>query len=144
MDPATEAKVPKEIAPPHSSSCPFDGPFFQTILPDRIQAACPGSSGAIPVVLLQLADGRTLDLCHIDLLTPHWMAVEAFRDTVSCEEMDVVFVPYEMIALVTLSRRSPAQRRVGFRLEKPPSTGLAQPSSEPEKEVHRCQTFARA
>lgn len=144
MDPATEPKVPEEIGLLRSSSCPFDGPFFQTIFPERIQAACPGSSGTIPVVLLQLADGRILDLCHIDLLTPQWMAVEAFRDTASCDEMDVVFVPYEMIALVTISRRSPSQRRLGFRLENSSSMKIAQLSSEPEKEVHRCQTFARA
>ncbi len=143
MDPATEAKIPEGTGLPHSSSCPFDGPFFQTVFPERIQAACPGSSGTISVVLLQLADGHILDLCHIDLLTPHWMAVEAFRDTGSCDEMDVVFVPYEMIALITLSRRSPSQRRLGFRLEKPPSMVNAELPSEPEKEVHRCQTLAR-
>ena len=144
MDPATEAKIPEGTGLPHSSSCPFDGPFFQTVFPERIQAACPGSSGIIPVVLLQLADGHILDLCHIDLLTPQWMAVEAFRDNASCEEMDVVFVPYEMIALITISRQSPSQRRLGFRLEKAPLLGIAEPSSVTEKEVHQCRTSALA
>lgn len=125
-----------------SGMTPFDARFFQTVFPERIRAACLGTTDAVPVVLLQLADGRTLDLCHIETLTPAWMAVQAFRDKGSCEEMDVVFVPYQLITLVTLSPRTPTQRRVGFRLEVPSSSTVSGRDSQPRKE-HRCQSLDR-
>lgn len=126
-----------------SGKVPFDARFFSAIFPDRLQAACPREGGEIPVVLLDLADGRTLDLCHIDLLGPTWMAVSAFREKDSCDEMDHVFVPYEMIALVTISRRDPSQRRVGFQADRVPEWPGREVAAAAPKEGHACKPLAR-
>lgn len=114
---------------------PFGPQFFKTILPDRVQVLCPGQGDQVPVVFLDLADGRRLDLCHIELLTPSWMAVAAFRDKPACEDMDIVFVPYELIALVTIGKRNPSQRSVGFQREAAPRSadgGVMESSTGPE------------
>jgi hypothetical protein len=101
------------------SHAPFNHLFFQTIFPERLQAVCQGHSEGVPVVLLQLADDRELDLCHIELLAPQWMAAAVFRNSISCEDMDTVFVPYEMITRVTLSRRNAKERHLGFQCDRP-------------------------
>jgi hypothetical protein len=101
------------------SDAPFNHLFFQTIFPERLHAVCQGHSEEVPVVLLQLADDRELDLCHIELLAPQWMAAAVFRNSVSCEDMDTVFIPYETIIRVTLSRRNAKERHLGFQSDLP-------------------------
>lgn len=102
-----------------ASRAPFNHQFFQTIFPERLQSVCQGHTEEVAVVLLQLADDRELDLCHIELLAPQWMAAAVFRNGSSCEDMDTVFVPYEMIIRVTLSRRSAKERHLGFQADRP-------------------------
>lgn len=97
---------------------PFDGAFFATAFRDRVRSLCAALGNAVPVILLQLSDGRVLDLCHIEGLTARWMAVAAFRDNADCKEMDTVLIPYETIVRVTLSNREASDRRIGFQLEK--------------------------
>lgn len=111
--------------PVPASHAPFNHLFFQTIFAERLQSVCKGHSEEVPVVLLHLADDRELDLCHIELLAPQWMAAAVFRNGASCEEMDTVFLPYEMITRVTLSRRNAKDRHVGFQAERPVPALLA-------------------
>ena len=96
---------------------PFNFHFFRTMFPDRVRSMCPGQGEQIPGVVLKSVDDCTLDLCHIMLLAPKWMAVAAFRETGTCEEMDTVFVPYESILRVTVSARDGARRHMGFRFD---------------------------
>ncbi|MDO8533080.1 MAG: hypothetical protein Q7T26_13110 [Dehalococcoidia bacterium] len=95
----------------------FDVSFYQTVLPERVTSECRIRPEDVPVVLLHLANGMTMDLCHIVHLADTWLAVRYFRDTKTCEEMDVAYVPYELVTLVTLSLHRPEDRPVGFRLE---------------------------
>jgi hypothetical protein len=115
--PKIEAESKPRVA--IGSQAPFNHRFFQTIFPERLQAICQGHSEEVPVVLLQLADDRELDLCHIELLAPQWMAAAVFRNSVTCEDMDTVFVPYEMITRVTLSHRNAKERHLGFQSDRP-------------------------
>ncbi len=125
----TSPEAARKAEPPPKpvmvSRAPFNPLFFQTIFPERLQIVCQGHSEEVPVVLLQLADDRELDLCHIELLAPQWMAVAAFRNEPSCETMDTIFVPYEMITRVTLSRRDAKERHLGFQREHPAPAILA-------------------
>lgn len=57
----------------------------------------------MPVVELHLADGTTLDLCHIPTLTAPRLAVQVYRDRETCEDMDLTFIPYGLIMRVTVS-----------------------------------------
>ena len=56
----------------------------------------------------------TLDLCHISHLAERWFAVRYFREAETCDDMDVAFLPYELVVLVTLSLHQPNSRRIGF------------------------------
>lgn len=95
---------------------PFGAEFFTTVLHDRVRASCEGRGEDVPVVELHLADGTTLDLCHIPTVERLWLAVEAYRDTTTCEEMDLVFVPYEAVTRVTISMWHQGRRPIGFRV----------------------------
>lgn len=97
---------------------PFNLEFFTTMFRERVGSICVHGPEEVPVILLHLSDGCALDLCHIALLTLRWIFVAAYRDSVKCEEMDKVFVPYEMITRIILSKRSASERRIGFQLEK--------------------------
>ena len=97
---------------------PFGPTFFATVLVDRVRALCDGHPGEVPVVELQLADGLTLDMCHVPAVQAEWVAVEAYRDRETCEDMDLVFVPYGFITRVTLSMWHPGQRPIGFDLRR--------------------------
>lgn len=103
---------------PETAGVPFGPGFFSTAFRERVGKLCKERPGDATVVLVQLADGRVLDLCHIELLTPLWMMAAVFRDGSDCREMDTALVPYEMITRITLSRRKATKRRLGFQLEK--------------------------
>lgn len=54
---------------------PFDALFFSSLLGERTRGLCAQQPERIPVILLHLADGSVLDLCHIDQLSPDWIGV---------------------------------------------------------------------
>lgn len=93
---------------------PFAAPFFATVLTDRVRAECDGHPDPVPVVELHLADGFIADVCHIAGMEPSWMAVTVYRDRETCEEMDLLFVPYQSITRVSISVRHRSQRPAGF------------------------------
>lgn len=97
---------------------PVFGPdFYVTVLPDRVMSQCQGDPNSVPVVNLNLANGRTLDLCHITHLTDRWMAVQYFRDSENCDDMDVAFLPYDLVMMVTVSVHHSGERPIGFNVE---------------------------
>ncbi len=99
----------------------FDVNFYRTVLPERVKAECHSRPGQVPVVQLYLATGRELDLCHIVHLADTWLAVQYFRDAESCEDMDTAFLPYELVAMVTVSLYHPERRRLGFKIDADPA-----------------------
>lgn len=94
----------------------FDAAFFSGFLGDRVRALCAQQPDRVPVVLLHLADGAILDLCHIEQLFPDWVGATVFHDVKTCTRMDLVFVPYGLITRVTISLPSIDERRIGFQL----------------------------
>jgi hypothetical protein len=123
-EPGTEIEAPGASDEEDLSRLPAVGPpfgpaFFATILVDRVRAACEQQPDHIPVVELQLADGLALDLCHVPGIEPQWLAVQVYRDRETCEEMDLVLVPYALITRVTVSMWHPNQRPIGFQLTGP-------------------------
>jgi len=108
----------------------FGLPFFGTMLSSRFQSHCSGAGPEVPQVLLHLVGGEVLDVCHVVEFTPRWIAVAAFRDDRTCEQMDLEFVPYELIHRVTLSSRPAEDRRLGFDVQR--SQAALQAASHPE------------
>jgi hypothetical protein len=103
---------------------PFGPAFFATVLSDRVREVCDGHPDPLPVVELHLADGYLLDVCHIAAIEQPWVAVAAFRDRETCEEMDLLFVPYAMIIRVSVSVRHKSERPAGFAL--PPKEAVGE------------------
>lgn len=108
----------------------FESAFFESVLPDRIRQRCVEQSGHVPVVELHLADGDSLDLCHIVHLADRWLLVAFYRDPAKCSDMDLAFLGYDTIKRITVSMHDPHSRRLGFNLEagvkSPVTTGSSQ------------------
>ena len=98
---------------------PFGPDFFATVLHERVRAVCAAAPAAVPGVLLHLADGNTLDLCHVIALEPAWLAALIFRNREVCADMDTVFIPYGLIGRVTVTLEHSRAREMGFRVAVP-------------------------
>lgn len=96
---------------------PFGPAFFASALHARVRAQCDEHPEGVPVVELHLADGTTLDVCHIPVLEAPWLAAQVYRDRETCEDMDLVFVPYGLIMRVTIAVWHRSQRPIGFNLD---------------------------
>ena len=96
----------------------FDAHFYQTVLLDRVAKECQGQPQQVPAVLLFLSDGSRLDICHITACDDTWLGVAYFRDTATCEDMDLAYVPYKLVTRVTVSLHHPQTRRLGFDVAK--------------------------
>ncbi|HSF15060.1 MAG TPA: hypothetical protein VLK65_05870 [Vicinamibacteria bacterium] len=116
VDSDSDSVVAQEETTSGRRAC-FDATFFSGILGERARALCAQKPDRIAVVLLHLADGAVLDLCHIDQLFPDWMAARVYRDPKACERMELVFVPYVFITRVTMFLPSVQERRIGFQTE---------------------------
>ena len=95
----------------------FDANFYAETLPDLVQAECLRQPEKTPVVKLRLGDGGELDVCHVAQLAARWLAVTFFRDAERCDDMDVCFLPYELVARVTVSLHPRQTRKLGFSIE---------------------------
>ena len=107
----------------------FDSAFYTTVFPQLVQQECRRQAEKVAVVELLLGDGGTLDICHVLQLADKWLAVAFFRDPKTCEDMDMAFLPYELVARVTVSFHSPQTRKLGFSVEGGPATLASLPSA---------------
>ncbi len=96
----------------------FDGQFYQAVLSEAVRQQCQMSPGHVPVVELHLADGSTLDLCHIVSLAPTWFAVAYFRNPAEGDEVEQALLPYPLVQWITLSVHPPHLRPIGFDVER--------------------------
>lgn len=95
---------------------PFGLRFFRTVLKDRVREHFGARPENVPVVQLRLADGTTYDVCQIEAVERRWLAIEAYRDPETCEDTDLVFIPYETVTRVMVSDRPQRERPIGFRV----------------------------
>ena len=92
----------------------FGPSFFLGQLGRFVRDHCPSPEEHLPMVEIRLADGQTLDLCHIVGVSPHWVML-AVRDTVSRQpDMAIELVPFEMIRGVRIRTRHAEGSAVGF------------------------------
>lgn len=110
--------IAPESGPRPGISPPMFGPeFYLSVLPERVVSQCDRDPAKIPVVILHLANGGKLDLCHIAHLTDKWFAVQFFRDSSDCADMDLAFLPYDLVVMVTVSIKRSEERRIGFSVD---------------------------
>ena len=101
-------------------ACTFGPSFFLGHLGRFVRDRCPDPKENLPVVHVRLADGETLDLCHIMGVSPRWVML-AVRDAASHGDgMVVELVPYELIRRVCIRTRRAESASVGFFQTRPP------------------------
>ncbi len=112
------APEPEQAAPAVARAdltCPFGPSFFLGHLGRFVQDHCPDPKELLPAVQIRLADGTTLDLCHIIGVSPQWVMF-AVRDTESHhEEMAIELVPFELIRGVSIRTRRAEGKMLGFK-----------------------------
>ena len=112
--PPTEAEAEKLSA---ASLAPFGPGFFLEQLGAFARERCPSHLEPLPSVLIHLATGDELRLCHVMGLAPSFVAL-AIHDETRCAgastAMRTELVPYSLITRVTIRRRGEGDAHVGF------------------------------
>lgn len=92
----------------------FGPSFFLGQLGRFVRDHCPSPEEHLPMVEIRLADGQTLDLCHIVGVSPRWVML-AVRDAASrLPDMAIELVPFEMVRGVRIRARHAEGGTVGF------------------------------
>lgn len=99
---------------PEGEHTVFDSEFFQVILPSYVESLATGHRDQVPVLQVHLADGSVLDICRIVGAAAQWVAVAFFREPLSCDEVDIAFLRYNLITRVTVCLPHRSARTIGF------------------------------
>lgn len=95
-------------------ACTFGPSFFLGHLGRFVRERCPDPKENLPVVHAYLADGETLDVCHIIGVSPRWVML-AVRDAASHGDgMAIELVPYELIRRISIRTRRAESASIGF------------------------------
>jgi len=101
-------------------ACSFGPSFFLGHLGGFVRDRCPDPKENLPTVVVRLADGEALDVCHIIAVSPRWVML-AVRDAANHRDgMAVELVPYEMIRHVRIVTRHAEGPSIGFSQTRPP------------------------
>jgi hypothetical protein len=109
------------------AACTFGPSFFLGQLGRFVRDRCPDPKENLPVVQVHLADGETLDICHIIGVSPRWVML-AVRDAESHRDgMAIELVPYEIIRRVCIrTRRAAEGASPGYAQTRPPEIVAAE------------------
>lgn len=102
-------------------ACAFGPSFFLGHLGHFVRDRCPEPTENLPLVQVRLADGETLDICHIIGVSPQWVMLAVHDDTNQRDGMAIEFVPYEQIRRVGIATRGSAAASIGFSQPQPPA-----------------------
>lgn len=125
---------------------PFGPLFFMSQLRGFIRDRCPDSQNALPELELHLADGQALDVCHVVAISPWWIALAVYEPSPSrgTRQMRTEFVPYGMIARITLALDRGAAGQLGFDVNRAPMVTVKAQDTDRSAEQAvlsaRCQT----
>ena len=104
----------------------FGPSFFLLHLARFVRDSCPDPTERLPAVQLHLADGETLDVCHIIGVSPRWVMVAVADATGHREGMAIECVPFQLIHRVSIHTRRVEGASVGFRQHQSPSVIAAE------------------
>jgi len=90
---------------------PFNRTFFNVTLGELVERCGPGKEKRLT---LFLTDGSTLDVCGIDELTDHYVALRNYTNGDDACATAVQLIPYALIYRVEITPRSADEQRVGF------------------------------
>ncbi|MBI2829274.1 MAG: hypothetical protein HYX77_08405 [Acidobacteria bacterium] len=101
-------------------ACAFGPSFFLGHLGRFVRDRCPDPKENLPLVQVRLADGETLDVCHIVGVSPRWVML-AVRDAAGPRDgMALELVPYEIVQRVCIRTRGAEGASIGFTQTRPP------------------------
>jgi len=95
---------------------PFGPTFFLAHLRGLVRDRCPDPSEHLPEVMLRLADGEALVVCHVMALGPGWVAIAAVdgKGPGGAPRMRTEIVPYGAIVRVIVRRLPAREGPIGF------------------------------
>jgi hypothetical protein len=104
---------------------PFGPLFFVSQLRGFIRDRCP-EPNALPELELHLADGQALDVCHVVAIAPAWIALAVYECSSARDrrKMRTDFVPYGMIARITISADRAGGSQLGFDMDHQPTIAV--------------------
>jgi hypothetical protein len=130
----------EEQVPPDPGGCAFGPGFFLGQLRAFARDECPDPAEGLPAVVVHLATGEDLSLCHVAGLAPSFVALVVREPDAGDGRMHMELVPYALITRVTIRPSSRADRHVGFDATLVPHIlGGRQPLS-PEAALRRAAT----
>ena len=95
-------------------ACAFGPTFFLSHLGRFVRDTCPSAEEHLPRVEIRLADGESLDLCHIIGVSPRWVMLATRAADSHQHEMAIEFIPFEMIQGVRIHPRHTETASMGF------------------------------
>lgn len=127
-----EAQRPRDGSMSLGMSAPFGPPFFLKRLAALVRDGCPLRTDGLPLVLLHLVDGESIDVCHVIGLSESWVVVAAHDPgvpaTTAPVRMRTVLIPYETILRVSLAEQAADGSHIGFRQDRPPEMFFSESS----------------
>lgn len=129
LEPMTDAEQPAGGPPAEPSPIPAEqlaelivadrrclfGPmFFLRHLGVLVRDRCPDPGERLPSVSLWLADGSTVDVCHIEMVSPRWVALAIRGASRPGRPMPLLLVPYETIIRVQIAEPADDVKAIGF------------------------------
>lgn len=139
----SERRESRSLTDVIDARCPFGPLFFVSQLRGFIRNRCPDPRIRLPVLELHLADGQSLDVCHVVAIAPAWVAVAVYECSPSggARKMRTEIVPYGMIARITVSTERSSGHPLGFDADHA-ATVVAE-SAEPERSAEQALLSAR-
>jgi hypothetical protein len=118
---AGETKL-RALAEMLDAQYPFGPLFFATQLRAFIRDRCPDPRSGLPELELHLADGQALNVCHIMVIAPAWIAIAVDERSPSqgTRRMRTEIVPYAMIARISISTDRASGGQLGFDVNRTP------------------------
>ena len=101
-------------------TCAFGPSFFLGQLGRFVRDRCPEATENLPLVQLRLADGQTVDVCHIVGVSPRWVMLAVRDEGSQRDHMAIELVPYELIRRVGIATRRGDTASIGFSQARPP------------------------
>jgi hypothetical protein len=116
-----QAQAPPDLFLRADLTCTFGPSFFMGQLGRFVRDRCPDPKETLPVVEVLLADGDTLDVCHIIGVAPRWVVLAVRQPSGRSREMTTALVPYELVRRVCIrARRAEDGGTIGFDQSSPP------------------------
>lgn len=101
-------------------ACAFGPSFFLGQLGRFVRDRCPDPTEDLPTVHVHLADGASLDVCHIIGVSPRWVMLAVYDEDSHRDGMAIELVPYELIRRVAIATRRAEATSIGFSQPRPP------------------------